>query len=178
MRGFWAIEPPWILLCFRWHFLCNCLPLDKGTKEGPPMHETSGESRRTGGFSPLESARSCDAERWAGATRVLCVRLDGPAGVIHSGPAIRALREACPGRRITLLTTTAGAAAAALVPGIDETIVYDPPWSSATARDSSTEYVLADMLRSRGFDAGVVFSGPGENALPAGLPPHLAHPPP
>ena len=44
--------------------------------------------------------------------------------------AIRALKQ--PERRITLLTSPAGAEIAALVPEIDEIIVYEAPWMKAT----------------------------------------------
>ncbi len=49
---------------------------------------------------------------WADAKRLLCVRLDTMGDVLMTGPALRALRESAPGRRITLLTSAAGAAAA------------------------------------------------------------------
>jgi ADP-heptose:LPS heptosyltransferase len=55
----------------------------------------------------------------ATAREVLCVRLDTMGDVLMTGPALRALREAAPGRRLTLLTSAPGAAAAALMPEVD-----------------------------------------------------------
>jgi ADP-heptose:LPS heptosyltransferase len=49
---------------------------------------------------------------WQRARRVLCVRLDQLGDVLMTTPAIRALKESGSGRRITLLTSSAGAAVA------------------------------------------------------------------
>src|SRR5690242_18315222 len=94
---------------------------------------------------------------WETARNVLCVRLDTLGDVLMTTPALRALRESVPGRRLTLLTSAAGAEAASLVPELDEVIVYDAPWMKATAprRDSAPEYAMADRLRRAGFDAAV-----------------------
>ena len=56
--------------------------------------------------------------RWRAADEVLCVRLDGAGDVLMTSPALRALREAKPGRRITLLTSEAGAVAALFPPSL------------------------------------------------------------
>jgi lipopolysaccharide heptosyltransferase II len=99
-------------------------------------------------------------------------------------PAIRALKDSRPGRRITLLTSPSGAKIAELVPEIDEVIVYRAPWLKATPprADSRPEYRMADMLREKGFDASVIFTVFSQNPLPsaflvylAGVPLRLAH---
>ena len=79
---------------------------------------------------------------WPAARRVLAVRLDALGDVLMTTPALRALRESAPGRRVTLLTSPAGAEAAALVPEVDEVLVYDAPWMKATAprRDSGPDH--------------------------------------
>ncbi len=124
------------------------------------------------------------AGRWADAAHVLCVRLDTIGDVLMTTPAIRALKEARPGRHIALLTSPAGAAAAALVPEVDDVIVYDAPWMKATAprRGSAPEYAMAARLRRAGFDAAVVFTVFSQNPLPsaflcylAEIPLRLAH---
>jgi len=56
---------------------------------------------------------------------VLCIRLDTIGDVLMT-TAIRTAKSH-PSRRITLLTSSAGAATASLVPEIDEVIVYDAP---------------------------------------------------
>lgn len=121
---------------------------------------------------------------WDAARNILCVRLDSLGDVLMTTPAFRALKEGGPERRLTLLTSQAGAAAAELIPEVDETIVYDAPWLKATAprRDSGPEYAMAEDLRRRGFDAAVIFTVYSQNPLPsaflcymAGIPLRLAH---
>ncbi len=116
---------------------------------------------------------------------LLCVRLDSLGDVLMTTPAIRALKEARPGRRVTLLTSPSGAAAARLVPEIDEVIVYEAPWmkhSTAGSAGASREYAMAEQLRRRSFDAAVIFTVYSQNPLPAaflcylaGIPLRLAH---
>ena len=65
---------------------------------------------------------------WDHAESVLCVRLDNMGDVLMTTPAIRAVKEARPGRRVTLLASPAGAEVAALAPESDEVIAYDAPW--------------------------------------------------
>src|SRR5919197_1887705 len=115
-------------------------------------------------------------EAWERATNVLCVRLDQLGDVLMTSPALRALRESRPGRRVTLLTSPSGAAVTPLVPVIDDVIVYDAPWVKATAprRDSRPEYEMADRLRRAGFDAAVVFTVYSQNPLPAAFLCYLA----
>lgn len=131
-----------------------------------------------------DAARMASECGWEPADNVLCVRLDSIGDVLMTTPAMRALKESRPGRRITLLTSPAGAEAAALVPEIDEVIAYSAPWLKATAprRDGSAEYALAERLRERGFDAAAIFTVYSQNPLPsaflchlAGIPLRLAH---
>jgi lipopolysaccharide heptosyltransferase II len=112
------------------------------------------------------------------------VRLDALGDVLMTTPAIRALRESRPGRRITLLTSPPGAGIAALVPEIDEVIVYDAPWVKMTAprADSRPDWALVEQLRAAHFDAAVIFTVYSQNPLPAtllcylaGIPLRLAH---
>jgi ADP-heptose:LPS heptosyltransferase len=84
---------------------------------------------------------------WAQATNLLCVRLDSIGDVLMTTPAIRALRESVPGRRITLLTSPSGAEAARLVPDIDDVIVYEAPWMKAGGgHDPVLDFALIDDL--------------------------------
>ncbi len=70
---------------------------------------------------------------WANAKRLLCVRLDNMGDVLMCTPALRALRRARPGRRLTLLTSAAGAAAAHFIPWLDDVIVHAASWVKAGA---------------------------------------------
>src|SRR5437868_5612100 len=113
---------------------------------------------------------------WQQAEHILCVRLDSIGDVLMTTPAIRALRDSTPGRQITLLASPAGAEAAALVPEIDEVIVYDAPWMKATAprATSRPDREVVDRLRGSGFDAAVIFTVFSQNPLPAALLCYLA----
>ena len=106
---------------------------------------------------------------WSGAERVLCVRLDALGDVLMTTPALRALKEALPGRRITLLTSPAGAESAALIPSVDEVIIYAAPWMKATSprADSRADRALIKRLHDARFDAAAIFTVYSQNPLPA-----------
>jgi lipopolysaccharide heptosyltransferase II len=120
---------------------------------------------------------------WDQARRILCVRLDALGDVLMCTPAMRALRDAAPGRSLTLLTSASGAALAPFVPEVDETIVHAVPWMKAEAPARPTDLLaLAATLAARRFDAAVVFTTYTQSALPAatlcwlaGIPLRLAH---
>jgi ADP-heptose:LPS heptosyltransferase len=59
-------------------------------------------------------------------TRVLVVRLDNDGDVLLAGPAVRAVAEGAD--RVALLCGPRGRAAAELLPGVDELIVWRAPW--------------------------------------------------
>jgi lipopolysaccharide heptosyltransferase II len=113
---------------------------------------------------------------WTDARRVLAVRLDALGDVIMTGPALRALRAGRPDRRLTLLTSPAGAAAAPLLPGVDDVIVYEAPWMKATPPrgGADADRAMAARLARAGFDAAVIFTVYSQNPLPAALLCHLA----
>ncbi|HEX2267108.1 MAG TPA: glycosyl transferase, partial [Actinomycetota bacterium] len=86
-------------------------------------------------------------------------------------PALRALKDSVPGRSITLLTSPRGAEAAPFIPEVDEVIPYDAPWMPAERERAGSEQdlELATDLRSRRFDAAVIFTVYSQNPLPAAL---------
>lgn len=110
-----------------------------------------------------------DAIRWGDAKRILAVRLDTIGDVLMTTPAIRALKHSVEGRRVTLLTSSPGAAIAHLVPEIAEVLVHDPVWMKYTPpRDGSAEeHAIVAALRAREFDAAVIFTVYSQNPLPA-----------
>jgi lipopolysaccharide heptosyltransferase II len=116
------------------------------------------------------------AAAWASARRILCVRLDTLGDVLMTTPALRALRGSDPGRRITLLTSPAGAEIAHLVPEIDAVITYDAPWVKSTApgETADAERAMAARLARHGFDAAIVFTVYSQSPLPAAMLCHLA----
>lgn len=124
------------------------------------------------------------ADTWNKAENILCVRLDSIGDVLMTTPAIQAIKESRPERRITLLTSPAGVEVASLVPEIDDVIVYDAPWMKATAprTTSQPEFEMVEKLRSLQFDAAVIFTVFSQNPLPsaflcylADIPLRLAH---
>ena len=56
------------------------------------------------------------APAWNDADNVLCIRLDSLGDVLMCTPAMRAIREARPGRQLTLLSSGSGASAAPYIP--------------------------------------------------------------
>jgi ADP-heptose:LPS heptosyltransferase len=114
-------------------------------------------------------------ERWRAARDVLCVRLDTIGDVLMTGPAMRALKLAVPGRRITLLTSPSGASAAALLPELDDRLVYEAPWMKPErSTDPAPDEHMVTTLRERDFDAVVIFTVYTQSPLPAALLCHLA----
>jgi lipopolysaccharide heptosyltransferase II len=130
-------------------------------------------SRRTGFDRSRPGTRRIvkRSEAWGAARNVLCVRLDTMGDVLMAGPALRALRESADGRRLTLLTSRAGASVAGLMPEVDETIVYEAPWvkASASRTGAGPDLQMVERLRGRRFDAAAIFTVYSQSALPAAL---------
>src|SRR5581483_1962824 len=101
------------------------------------------------------------------AGNILCIRLDTIGDILMTTPALRALKTSRPGRRITLLTSSAGHEVASLIPELDQVLIYDAPWMKATAHreDSRFEYAMAERLRRGEFDAAVIFTVYSQNPL-------------
>lgn len=110
-------------------------------------------------------------DAWRAARHVLAVRLDALGDVLMTTPALRALKAARDERRLTLLTSSAGARVARLVPEIDDVIVYESPWMKATAPrgDSAPDHAMAARLRRRRFDAAAIFTVYSQSPLPSAL---------
>jgi lipopolysaccharide heptosyltransferase II len=106
-------------------------------------------------------------QSWDAARNLLCVRLDTIGDVLMCTPAIRALKEARPARRITLLSSASGAAIASLVPEIDEVIEYAAPWMKPASGGASDDRAMLQGLRARAFDGAVIFTSYSQSALPA-----------
>ncbi len=97
---------------------------------------------------------------WDSANNILCVRLDTIGDVLMTSPAIRALKEGRPNRKVTLMTSSRGAEASALIPEIDDIIIYNSPWMKATPDRPNNSYDtdIIDCLKKRKFDAAVIFT--------------------
>src|SRR5437016_3728041 len=94
---------------------------------------------------------------WARARSVLAIRLDALGDVLMTSPALRALKQAQPGRKVALLSSPAGAAAGSLIPEVDEVLVHEAPWVKATPPrlNSRPDVGLLKRLSRRKFDAAV-----------------------
>ncbi len=114
---------------------------------------------------------------WESTTNLLCIRLDAIGDVLMTTPAFRALKQAAPGRRLTLLTSTRGVEVARLIPEIDAIIAYDPPWMKATPprSDSRPEFTMVERLWQGQFDGAVIFTVFSQSPLPAALLCYLAN---
>ncbi|HEU5283268.1 MAG TPA: lipopolysaccharide heptosyltransferase II, partial [Burkholderiales bacterium] len=123
------------------------------------------------------------ADKWRNARDILAVRLDNLGDLLMTTPALRALKAGAPERRITLLTSESGAAAAQHIPELDEVIRYDAPWVKSVWQVSSIGALRClSQLTEHRFDAAVIFTAYSQSALPAatltwlaGIPLRLAH---
>jgi lipopolysaccharide heptosyltransferase II len=120
---------------------------------------------------------------WATARNILCIRLDNLGDVLMCTPAIRALKQSVPGRKITILASEGSCAAARFIPEIDEVVGYAAPWMKSSAQKNiAADMAMIDTLRSRSFDAAVIFTSYSQSPLPAamlcylaGIPLRIAH---
>ncbi len=92
-----------------------------------------------------------------------------------TGPALRALGRSPARACLTLLTSPSGAEAAALMPEVDEVMVFDAPWMKTVA-DGGAEGALrlVAALREAQFDAAAIFTVCSQSPLPAALVCYLA----
>ena len=106
--------------------------------------------------------------------RVLAVRLDSDGDVLLTGPALRLLARSAV--RLDLLASSAGAAAASLLPGIDEVLVFDAPWSGYAPPpvDAAEVEALVRRLVERRYDGCVIFTSFHQSPLPMALLARLA----
>jgi lipopolysaccharide heptosyltransferase II len=126
------------------------------------------------GLIPAADLRRRD--RWRTARRVLAVRLDQLGDLLMTGPALRALKEAIPGRHLTVMTSPGAAEAARLMPFVDDVLLYEAPWMKAGPAEGcpALDRWMIDILRQRRFDAAALFTVYSQNPLPAALMCHLA----
>ena len=116
---------------------------------------------------------------WLAARNILAIRPDNIGDVIMVGPALRAVKETSPQARLTLLASTGGAAAAPLLPWVDDVIPWRTIWQDLghLPFDPSREMELISRLAERHFDAALIFTSfsqtpqvPGYVCYLAGIP--------
>lgn len=112
---------------------------------------------------------------WEATRNVLCIRLDALGDVLMCTPAFRAIRQSCPARHVTLLTSRSGSIAAPFIPELDSAIGYAAPWiKSGVEADPLRDNDLVRQLAACAFDAAIIFTSYSQSALPAALLAHLA----
>jgi ADP-heptose:LPS heptosyltransferase len=102
-------------------------------------------------------------------TRTLVARLDAAGDVLLAGPAVRA--AAAGSDHVTLLAGPRGAAAAELLPGVDDVLVWACPWiepAPAPVRRAETA-ALVDELAAHEFDRALVLTSFHQSPLPTAL---------
>ena len=97
------------------------------------------------------------------------MRLDSEGDVLLAGPALRQLKADVD--VLHLLVSPGGAAAAALLPDIDEVLVADVPWmrEGAGPRDPKVLDELLTRLREEQYDEVVVLTSFHQSPLPMAL---------
>ena len=86
---------------------------------------------------------------WRHARNVLCVRMGSLGDVLRCTPALRALRHGAAGRRLTLLTSPAGAAVAPFVPAVDDVIACEDGWMHGDADATRLAALAASVAACR-----------------------------
>ncbi len=103
------------------------------------------------------------------APHTLVARLDSAGDMLLQGPAIRAV--AAGSSRLTLLAGPRGEAAARLLPGVDEVIVFAAPWIDAEPLPASpaAHRDLVARLASLRVDTAVILTSFHQSPLPLAL---------
>ncbi len=104
---------------------------------------------------------------------LLVVRLDGLGDLLVTGSGVSALKNAIPGRTITVLVSPSGAACAQLMPNRDDVIVYEAPSMKGTPHRPQFDSVCIDRAPSLGFEGAVIFTVFSQDPLLAVLMCHL-----
>jgi ADP-heptose:LPS heptosyltransferase len=102
-------------------------------------------------------------------TRVLAVRLDNDGDVLLAGPAVRAL--AAGAEHVTLLCGPRGRQAAALLPGVDEVLVWRAPWIDPEPQpvDRAAVEGLIERVAGERVDIAIVFGSFHQSPLPTAM---------
>jgi ADP-heptose:LPS heptosyltransferase len=100
---------------------------------------------------------------------VLVARLDNLGDVLLAGPCVRAV--AASGVPVTFLAGPRGAAAAELLPGVDEVLIFDAPWvaDDAPPVDPAAIGRLVHDIAARCIDSALVLTSFHQSPLPLAL---------
>lgn len=114
---------------------------------------------------------------WHEVRRVLVIRLDNIGDVVMLGPALRTLRANLPAATITLMASLAGSQVAALLPWVDDVLVYRTVWQDASGTlsvDPAREQALIVDIHTRKFDAAIIFTSFSQSPYPPAYVAYLA----
>jgi len=113
---------------------------------------------------------------WMEARNILAVRQDNLGDVVMLGPALRAVKRTLPHARLTLLASPGGAAAAPLLPWLDDVIGWRSLWQDLghLPFDPPREHALIERLAECHFDAALIFTSFGQTPHVAGYVCYLA----
>jgi ADP-heptose:LPS heptosyltransferase len=102
-------------------------------------------------------------------TTTMVVRLDSDGDVLLAGPVVRAV--AASGDRVVLLVGPQGAAAARLLPGVDEVLVWSCPWIVADPApvDPAAVAEVVERVRAAGVGRALVLTSFHQSPLPTAL---------
>ncbi len=124
-------------------------------------------------------------ERWETARHLLAMRLDNIGDVIMTGPALQAIKEQMPGVSLTLLVNPGARGAAAMLPWVDQVLVWRSLWQDMgdLPFEPEREIGLIQTLHALRFDAAVIFTSFSQSphaaayaCYLAGIPLRLAEP--
>ncbi|MFI2380335.1 glycosyltransferase family 9 protein [Streptomyces sp. NPDC018964] len=101
--------------------------------------------------------------------KALVTRLDSFGDVLLAGPAVRAV--AARADTVTLLCGPHGAPAARLLPGVDEVLVWDSPWTGFRPPRVSREEIdaVVDAVRATDADSALILTSFHQSPLPTAL---------
>lgn len=119
-------------------------------------------------MSELQRAPQRLDPAWARAGNILLMRPDNIGDVVMTGPVFRALREALPESRLTLLASPGGAQAAPLLPWLDDVIAERVLWQDLgnLGFDPARERALIARLQERQFDAAIILTSFSQSPHP------------
>lgn len=121
--------------------------------------------------SALPTSPTSGSGAWQQASNILLVRLDNLGDVLMTTPAFQAVKGGGQ-RRLTLLTSRAGAALEHHLASVDDVLTFDAPWVKETPgrqRSASHERRFIGKLARQHFDAAIIFTVCTQSALPAAL---------
>lgn len=110
-------------------------------------------------------------QAWQEAKNILCIRLDAMGDLLMTTPAIEAMKESVPGRRITLLASKEGGRVASSIGLFDDVIIYSAPWlkASGSSIHPDDDLKMIEKLKEKNFDGAVIFTVYSQNPLPSAL---------